>query len=258
MLQRTIGALLDTQLVRGDTVPKELGVPRGSGPQHRRRIEVRRRRIIGGRRGRRELEDAEHHLRNNLTCAVFFGYFPDVTGGVEPPLPQRGFLRTHHVLEHRLDGDLLPRFQVAVIGLVAVGGDHGGETGRVEDVAHRAAGIVVVADLRMQPAHRPDLRHRGRRDDARVARGNRGVGVDVDGIAVTDGLDPVVDHRLVHRVAPGSGLAGSRRSDLLGGGKNLLAHRGTCAHLGTRGSFSPAVAMSSRITSLTPPPKVIT
>lgn len=85
----------------------------------------------------------------------------------------------------------------------------------------------------------------------RMSRGTRGVGVDVDRVRVADGLDPVVDHRGVHRIAPEGRRARPGVDDRLRGGADV-------AHRFALGSPSPAVAIMSRITSLTPPPKVIT
>ena len=49
-------------------------------------------------------------------------------------------------------------------------------------------------------AHHPGLQHHGRRDHLAVHRLGRRVRVDVHGVLVADGLDPVPDHRLVHRI----------------------------------------------------------
>src|SRR6201999_1495380 len=64
-------------------------------------------------------------------------------------------------------------------------------------------------------------------------------------------VDPAIDHRLVHRVA-----ADTRLGD--DGGFDLCERLVNVCHLGTLGTLRPDAAIISRITSFTPPPKVIT
>src|SRR5690606_1638231 len=89
-------------------------------------------------------------------------------------------------------------------------------------------------------------------DDAGVPGGPRSVLVDVDRVLVAQGVHPVVNHRLIHRVSGLAGPAGAGRLDLVDTGLQVRAPRGTL------GTLSPAAAIISRITSLTPPPKVMT
>jgi len=169
----------------------------------------------------RELEDAEHHLRDHLV-----GYFPDVPGGEEPALPEAGLLRAHHVLEHRLDGDVLTWPEVAVIGLIAVGGHDGGEAGLVEDLGHPAQRIVGLP-LGMQPAHGPHLGHRRGSHDAGMTSRDRRILIHVDRVRIADGLHPGVDHRLIHRVPPPARRTRPGRPDLRRGAQDVLVHLGT-------------------------------
>src|SRR5690606_11413470 len=167
--------------------------------------------------------------------------------------------------EGGFDRHLLAVTQVAVVDLVAVGGDHRGVPGVVEDLRHPAERVVLLA-LGAEAAHRPYLRHRGRGHETAVTGGDRRGLVGVDRIVVADRLEPVADHRHVHRITAGSrrGRAVAadplgRLQDLLGGlPPNISCHRILLPHRGTRGMPRPAVAISSRITSLTPPPKVMT
>src|SRR5262249_29571048 len=99
-----------------------------------------------------------------------------------------------------------------------------------------------------------DLNHRRGCDDAGVARGLRGVLVDVDRVLVAHRVEPMVDHRLVDRMAADAWLALTLGLDLLGRRLDVLDR----AHRGTLGTFRPDAAITSRITSFTPPPNVIT
>src|SRR6185312_9692136 len=101
--------------------------------------------------------------------------------------------------------------------------------------------------------HRPHLDHRRRRDDAGMA-GRTGCRlVDVDGVLVSHRVNPVVNHRLVDRIPARLRLAAARGLDLFGRLLNIPD-----SHLGTLGTFKPDAAIISRITSFTPPPKVMT
>src|SRR6516225_10127282 len=75
--------------------------------------------------------------------------------------------------------------------------------------------------------------------------------VHIDRVAVADGLDPVVDHWLIHRVAGRARLGGAGRFDLRDGLVDVC-------HRGTLGTLRPDAAIISRMTSFTPPPNVIT
>src|SRR5207237_9896210 len=75
--------------------------------------------------------------------------------------------------------------------------------------------------------------------------------IPVDRVGVADGFEPAVDHRLIHRIA-----AYSRLGD--DGGFDLREGLVDIRHLGTLGTLRPDAAIISRITSFTPPPKVIT
>ena len=87
-----------------------------------------------------------------------------------------------------------------------------------------------------------------------MTSGLRGRLVDVDRVLVAHRVEPVVDHRLVDRMATRPRLALALGLDPLGGSLNVLDG----AHRGTLGTFRPDAAIISRITSFTPPPNVIT
>ena len=231
-------------------VPKEFGVARRRRAHHRVRVE-----IVGyGRRcplvsiGGPELHDAPHHLGDILVTDL-----PADPLGDEEALSECGLLGADHIGQLGDDADVLARPQIPVVGLLAVGRDHAdipGVVEQAEDLGERVVGRTLAAEA----YHRPDLDHRGRRDDARMAGGlGRGL-VDVDRVLVTHRVEPVVDHRLVHRMPTDPRLALSLGLDLLG--RLLNVFDGT--HRGTRGTFSPEAAIISRITSFTPPPNVIT
>ena len=196
--------------MRLDAVPEELGVPRRRRPHHRVGVQiVGHSRLIGI--ARPELHDAPVHFGDILVADL-----PDDVLVDEIALAQRGLLRPDHVGEFGADADLFARAQIAVIGLLAVGGDHTDIAGLVEQFDDPGQRVVVGANS-AQPHHRPHLDHRRRRDDAGMAGGpGRGL-VDVDRVAVADRLHPVVDHRLVHRIAADPRLAPARRLDLLDG-----------------------------------------
>lgn len=249
MPQRSVVEPLNPQLVCGDAVPEERRVARGGGSDESGGIEVGRRIRGPGLRSGRELQYPKVHLRDDLVIDA-----PRVARGEEPALSQRGVLRADEVDELGADRHLLAGRDVPVVDGVAVGRDHRCVTGRVEEFGHQTQRIVVRADT-VQATHGPDLSHRGRGDDPVVTGGTSGVGVDVDRVRVAHRLDPVVDHRPVDRVAARPRRTGARGLDLIGRGADL---RWLHAHLFTRGRPSPAVPIMSRITSLTPPPKVMT
>ncbi|CKU13587.1 Uncharacterised protein [Mycobacterium tuberculosis] len=140
-----------------------------------------------------------------------------------------------------------------MVGLLAVGGNHTDVAGVVEQLDDGSQRIVLRTHS-AQTHHGPHLNHGRWRDDSGVAGGASRRVVHIDGVAVADGLHPVVDHRLVHRVTGQARLAGPGRLDL--GNRFLnVAHPG---HLGTLGTLRPDAAIISRMTSFTPPPKVIT
>ncbi|SHV68101.1 Uncharacterised protein [Mycobacteroides abscessus subsp. abscessus] len=139
-----------------------------------------------------------------------------------------------------------------MIDLLVVGGDHRLVARGIEKCHHPSQRVIAGA-LSVQPGHGPHLRHGGRRDDSGMTSCFRGLLVDIDRVAVAHRLDPVVDHRLVHRIPCQAGRARAVGLDL---GETLLdVHH---AHRGTLGVPNPAVDTISRITSFTPPPKVIT
>ena len=104
-----------------------------------------------------------------------------------------------------------------MIGLLTVGGHHTDVTGLVEETQDLAQRIIVGAYC-AQAHHGPDLDHRRRRHYARVT-GSLGRGlVNVDGVLIPDGIQPVLDHRLVDQETAVPRPASTRRLDLLEGG----------------------------------------
>ena len=231
-------------------IPEELGVPRRRRAHHRVRVEIirygRSSRLISI--GGPELHDAPHHLGDILVTDL-----PADPLGDEEALTECGLLGADDIGQLGGDADLLARPQVPVVGLLAVGCDHADipcVVEQPEDLGEWVVGRTLTAEA----CHRPDLDHRGRSNDARMAGGfGRGL-VDIDRVLVTHRVEPVVDHRLVHRMPTGPRLALSLGLDLLG--RLLDVFDGT--HRGTLGTFRPAAAIISRITSFTPPPNVIT
>ena len=199
----------------GNTVPEELRVEGCCRAQHPRCVQVRRH-VSGGTLAdwRRELQDPEHHLRDQ-----FFADPPEAASSEEPSFTKTCLLGSHNVFQHRGDGDFFTRLQVAVVDLIAVGRDDGRESGLVEDVRHPAQRIVGFSNC-PQTAHRPYLRHRRRRDYSVVSGGAGGRFVDVDRVLVTDRLDPVADHRQVHGVPAGARSAWPVLSNPLGSSEN--------------------------------------
>ncbi len=121
---------------------------------------------------RHELEDAEHHLGDDFPGAVFASDLPEVACREEPALTESGPLGADDLLERRLDRHLLAGTQVAVVDLVAVGGDHRRVAGVVEDLRHPPQRIVLLAH-RTETAHGPYLHHRGGARRSRRGGGRR-------------------------------------------------------------------------------------
>ena len=138
VLQGAVGPLLEAQFVRVDAVPEELGVPRGRGPHHacRRRD---RRAPARGRLGR--LSAGLNFMMRQIISATSSSCRParDLLGD-EEALAQRGLLRADHVGQFGCDADLFARPQVAVVGLLAVGGDDADIAGLVEQFEDLASG----------------------------------------------------------------------------------------------------------------------
>src|SRR5579864_1850875 len=104
-----------------------------------------------------EFQDAEVHGGDG-----FVGGEPGAAGGDEPAFAQGGALGAGDVEEAGADGQVLAELEVAVVGLVAVGGDDRGVAGLVQDAGHLAERVVVASDA-VQAGHGPDLDHRGGR-----------------------------------------------------------------------------------------------
>ena len=199
-------AALDPQLVPGGAVPEERGVRGDHRAQH-----------LPGAFWccRLELQHPEPHRRDGLVAGV-----PGTPGGDEPAFAERGLLRPGHPLQAGADRELLAGAQVPVVLLLAVGGHYRGEPGVVEHGGHQAqrvTGVTASVRHRPQPAHGPDLDHRGRGDQLAVHRGGGRPGVGVDRVDVAHGLGPVPDHGQVHRVGGRSRRALPGRGDPLGG-----------------------------------------
>jgi len=188
-------------------------------------------------------------------------------------------------LVHFYDGLSCPtgaRFdhQGAVVVLVAVGGDDRGEALVVEQDHHllvRPAPLrgalgpsLLGQQRRAQAAHDPGLQHRRGSDDPGEPRRACRVLVHVDRVEIVHRLDPVADHRLVHRIGSDH-LVARRLADeglqpvlvgrpsplFLVGGFRVLRLGPRRAHRAARFIPSPAMARISRWISLTPPPKVL-
>ena len=144
-----------------------------------------------------------------------------------------------------------------MVGLLAVGGHDRGEPGLVAAPRHQPERVVAVrapaaARASSTPAPSPAAR------PARRAPPPPRPGVGVHRVVVAERLGPVADHRQVDRVP------GRPRRALPGRGRPAAPPRGSSRsrsasrHRGTRGRPSPAVAISSRWISFTPPPNVST
>ena len=141
---------------------------------------------------------------------VFVADLPGDPLADEVALAECGVLGADDVGQLGDDADILAWTQVAVIRLIAVGGDDADKACVVEQFHDRTDGIVA-GTVAAEAHHRPHLDHRGRCDDARMAcRLGRRL-VDVDLILVAHGVDPVPDHRLVHRISTDPRLARSLR-----------------------------------------------
>src|SRR5262249_10010336 len=181
-------------------------------------------------------KDAEVHGGDRLA-----GGEPGAAGGDEPALAEGGALGAGHVEQAGAGGQVLAELEGAEVLLVAVGRDHRGVPGLVQDPGHLPQ-RVVAGPRAVQAGHRPDLDH-GRRGRVLVA-----------GSAGVDRLEPVADHRQVDRVAGGAGTGLPGRGQAGGG----LPDGGFGTHRGALGRPRPAVAISSRWISFTPPPNVST
>src|ERR1700736_4158778 len=197
---------------------------------------------------RLEFEDAPLHLRHILVTDAPSDVLVD-----EPALTERGLLRADHVAHLGGDTDLFARSQIPVVGLLAVGGDHTDIPCAVEQLHHRAHGIVGRT-LSTQAEHGPHLNHCRWGNNSRMP-GSAGRGlVGVDRVAVPERLHPVVDRRLVHRIPSRARLGDNGSGDLC----DFLLDTVRVGHRGTLGTLRPEAAIISRITSFTPPPKVMT
>ena len=232
--------------MRLDAIPEELGVLGFRGPHHGVGVQV-----LGHRAGRvlrfagLEFEYPPVHFGD-----VFVADPPNDVLVDEPTLAETGLLGSDHVAHLRGDADFLARLQVPVIRLLAVRRDHADVAVVVHQLHDRAHGIVG-RPFATQAEHRPHLNHGRWGDNSGVTDRAGRVLIPVDGVGVADGFDPAVDHRLVHRIA-----ADTRLGD--DGGFDLREGLVDIRHLGTLGTLRPDAAIISRITSFTPPPKVIT
>src|ERR1700733_11818596 len=195
VLQAAVGPLLDPKLMRLDAIPEKLGVHGFRGPHHGVGVQV-----LGHRAGRDlrfaglEFEYPPVHFGD-----VFVSDPPDDVLVDEPALAETGLLGSHHVAHLRGDADVFAWLQIAVIGLLAVRGDHADVAVVVHQLHDRAHGIVGRA-FATQAEHRPHLNHGRWCDNSGVTDRAGRVLIPVDGVGVTDGFDPAVDHRLVHWV----------------------------------------------------------
>lgn len=193
MLQRTVRALLQPQFVGRHTLPEVGAVPRPGRPHEFRRVQIfgNVRRLLGTRP---ELHDAPVHLVDELVAHMPLGVDID-----EPALAQRRLLGPEDLGHLIGGGDLLTQLQITVIDLLVVGGDHRLVARGIEKCHHPSQRVIPGA-FSIQPGHGPYLRHCGRCDDSGMPGCFRGLLVDVDWVAIAHRLDPVVDHRLVHRI----------------------------------------------------------
>ena len=255
----------------------------------------------GGRGGllrrRQVLEDAEAHGGHRLAgvverlhlvarrrphrhVGVGDGHVVE-PGGDEAPGAQPGPLGVRDRLNDRAHQQPVPDHQRAAVVLLAVGGDDRGQALVVEQGHHLLVGPApllgplgagLLGQQRgAQAPHDPGLQHGGRGDQLVVAGGARRVVGHVHRVVVAHRLDPVPDHRHVHRVGRQVRRAGRlpdqrgqlgavvrERRQLL----EALRRRRPQSQPGTRHRAprvmpSPAVATISRCTSFTPPPKVL-
>ncbi len=211
-----------------------------------------------------ELEDPEPHRRDELALV---GPVLDARRD-EVADTEAGRLLVGDRLDDRRRRQVIAEMEIPVVLLLAVGRDHRREPGVVEQCHELVACVPAARGTGAHAAHDPGLEHHRRRHDLAVHRLLRSLWLRIDGVLVADGLDPVADHRLVHRVGAVLGLPGRFALELLepGGERGLVGVHRRChpsllppggGHLARRAMPRPALAMISRCTSLTPPPKVL-
>ena len=212
------GAVLNQQLVRAGTLEPERVVLREGRARARRARRLLHRRQV--------LEDAEAHGGHRLAGVVerlhlVVRHRPhrhvgvgdgDVVeaGGDEAPRAQSGALRIRDRLNDGAHQQPVADHQGAVVVLLAVGGDDRGQALVIEQGHHLlvrpaplrgALGPGLLGQQRgAQAAHDPGLQHGGRGDELVVSRGARRLVGHVHRVVIAHRLDPVPDHRDVHRV----------------------------------------------------------
>ena len=205
-------ALLDPQLAELGAVPEELRVAVDHRPHDMGGHDL----LLGD-----ELEHPEQHLRHQLTLSVRLVDVPAVPRRHEPALTHRGVLRAGHGVERAGHAGPLADPEVALVGLFAVGAEHGGVALLGEELGHPAERVLGGA-LAAEPGHRPDLGHRRRRL----------VSVAEPRVLVAHRVQPGVDRRLVHLVRRQHLRALTQRDDPVGLGTDPLVLLGHSAITG--------------------------
>ena len=204
-------------------------------------------------------------------------------GGDEAPGAQPGPLGVRDRLNDRAHQQPVADHQGTVVVLLAVGGDDRGQALVIEQVHHLLVGPAPLAaalgpgllgeQRGAQAPHDPGLQHGGRGDELVVPRGARRLVGHVHRVVIAHGLDPVPDHRHVHRVgrqARRTGHLPDQRGQLgtvvrerrqllepLASPRAAAPDAAGGRHRAPRVIPSPAVATISRCTSFTPPPNVL-
>ena len=212
------GAVLNQQLVGAGALEPERVVLREGGVRARRARRLLHRRQV--------LEDAEAHGGHRLAGVVERLHLVVRSrphrhvgvgdrhvvepGGDEAPRAQPRALGIRDRLDDGAHQEPVADHQGAVVVLLAVGGDDRGEALVIEQGHHLlvrpaplrgALGPGLLGQQRgAQAAHDPGLQHGGRGDELVVSRGARRLVGHVHRVVIAHRLDPVPDHRDVHRV----------------------------------------------------------
>ena len=140
-------AALDAQLVAGGALPEEGGVRRDHRPQHVAAAAPPRGR--GSGRFRRRRGGRNFRIRNIIDATASVPTYQVLRVVTNQPSPSAVRFGPGHPLQAGAHRDLLAGAQIAVVLLLAVGGDDGGEPGFVQ--RGRTSGPAGRRDPRRRP-----------------------------------------------------------------------------------------------------------